>query len=196
MTDLVQIWWIRHLPVAESGRYIGQTDIPALVPPTPANLAMPLPKDALWFASPMLRTTQTAHWLMEATGELEQLDFAPELMEQNFGEWEGKTYDEVWEIEQAKTRNWTSPAMVKPENGESFIGVCARVDHWLDAVMQKAGGRPIVIVAHAGTIRAALRHALNINPEPALSFCVDYGSVTQIEYFPTDNSARVVYVNR
>lgn len=196
MADLLQIFWIRHSPIDESGRYIGHTDIPALIPPSAANLAMPLPEDALWFSSPMLRTIQTANWLMDSIGKNYPLNLAPELMEQNFGVWEGKTYDEAWEMPD-NSQNWGSPSTVKPEGGESFIGVCARVDHWLDAKIKENAGQPLVIIAHAGTIRAALRHALNINPEQALSFCIDYGSVTLAEYFLNDNnSSRMVYVNR
>jgi alpha-ribazole phosphatase len=191
-----QVYWIRHAPVAESGQYIGHTDIPALIPPAPANLAMPLPENALWFASPLLRCIDTAHWLMESANKIDvPLHTAPELMEQNFGIWEGKTYDEVWQLAD-KSESWGSPSTIKPNDGESFIGVCARVDHWLEQQITNSFGAPLIIVAHAGTIRAGLRHALNINPEPALSFCVDYGSVTLTEYFPNDNSARVVYVNR
>jgi len=195
MADILQIWWIRHSPIAESGKYIGHTDIPALIPPVAANLAMPIPKDAIWYSSPMLRTMQTANWLLDSLGEKTKINLAPEVMEQNFGVWEGKTYDEVWALVD-QTQQWSSPSEVRPSGGESFIGVCARVDHWLDPIIAKSDGTPIVIVAHAGSIRSGIRHALDINPEQALSFCVDYGSITQIEYFLKDNTARIMYVNR
>ncbi len=200
MTGILQINWVRHLPVAVTGRYIGHTDIPAIIPKNLANLAVPLPENALWFSSPMLRTIDSAHWLMESVQEnIAPLQVVPELMEQNFGVWENKTYEEVWKLSD-KSQNWQSPAMVKPENGESFIGVCARVDHWIENMMKEVGGKPLIVVAHAGTIRAALRHALNIIPEQALSFAIDYGSITQVEYFlpygSDSGGARVSYVNR
>lgn len=193
----MKILWIRHLPVAKTGRYIGHTDIPAIIPQEPANLAVRLPENALWFASPMLRTIDSAHWLMDGSGDkTTKLEVADELMEQNFGVWENKTYEEVWQSTDA-AKNWSSPALVKPEGGESFIGVCARVDHWIEEKMKLADGKPIVVVAHAGTIRAALRHALNLVPEQALFFAIDHGSITQVEYFLSDGGgARVDYVNR
>lgn len=192
----MKIIWIRHLPVAQTGRYIGHTDIPAIIPQDPANLIVPLPENALWFASPMLRTIDSAHWLMDSMGDkTTKLLVADELMEQNFGVWENKTYEEVWNLTD-KSQNWSSPAMVKPEDGESFIGVCARVDHWIEGQMKLAEGKTLVVVAHAGTIRAALRHALNLIPEQALSFAVDYGSITQVEYFIQEGGSRVDYVNR
>lgn len=197
MNNIKKIWWIRHLPIAETGRYIGQTDVPAIMELEPANFPVSLPDGAAWVASPLLRAKQTAHWLMKSVGATTfDLAIADELAEQHFGVWEGKTYDEVWQIEQKNTMDWASPAMVKPEGGESFIGVCARLDHWLDKQLKEDFARPLVVVAHAGTIRAALRHALNIKPEPALSFAVDHGSITQIDYFPNDGGARVMCVNR
>ncbi len=199
MTTL-QINWIRHLPVENKGRYIGHTDIPAIIPKEAANLAVPLPQDALWFASPLMRAVDSAHWLMQSVREnIAPLNIANELMEQNFGIWENKTYEEVWSIAE-NSQNWQSPAMIKPQGGESFIGLCARVDHWIENMMKKVGGKNLVVVAHAGTIRAALRHTLNLIPEQALNFTVDYGSITQVEYFlpygSDSGGARVNYVNR
>ncbi len=196
MTGILQINWVRHLPVASSGRYIGQTDIAAVIPRISANLATPLPENALWFSSPLIRAVDSAHWLMRSVREnTAPLQIVPELMEQNFGIWENKTYEEVWELTD-KSKKWESPAIIKPEGGESFIGLCARVDHWIENMMKVDVSRPWVAVAHAGTIRAALRHALNIIPEQALSFALDYGSVTQVEYFLEGGGARINYVNR
>lgn len=193
--NTIQINWIRHLPVENGGRYIGHTDIPVVIPRISANLAAPLPENAIWFSSPLIRAVDSAHWLMQSVREnTAPLQIVPELMEQNFGVWENKTSDEVWELVD-KSKKWESPAMIKPEGGESFIGLCARVDHWIENTMKDNYAKPWVIVAHAGTIRAALRHALNLVPEQALSFAVDYGSVTQVEYFPGE-AARINYVNR
>lgn len=196
MTGILQINWIRHLPVENKGRYIGHTDIPAIIPKESANLAVTLPKDSLWFASPLTRAVDSAHWLMQSMREnIAPLQLVPELMEQNFGEWENKTYAEVWKLAE-NSENWQSPAMIKPAGGESFIGLCARVDHWIEKTMKEVGAANLVVVAHAGTIRAALRHGLNLIPEQALNFAIDYGSITQVEYFLDGSGARISYVNR
>ncbi len=198
-TKPLQIFWIRHAPVEKSGRYIGQTEIPALIPTTPANLAAPIPVDAVWFSSPLIRSVDTAHWLMQSIGEnTAPLNIAPELMEQNFGVWEGKTYEEAWKEAEisGKIKEWNNPAVVKPDGGESFIGVCARVDHWIEAKLAENIGKPLVVVAHAGSIRAALRHALGLIPSQALFFTLDYGSMTMVEYPAGENSAMVHFVNR
>lgn len=196
MSNTLQINWIRHLPVEDSGRYIGHTDIPAVIPGISANLVAPLPENALWFSSPLIRAVDSAHWLMRSLREnTAPLQIVPELMEQNFGVWENKTYEEAWQLAD-KSKNWKSPAMIKPEGGESFIGLCARVDHWIENMMKIDVSKPWIVVAHAGTIRAALRHALNLVPEQALSFALDHGSITEVEYFLEAGGARINYVNR
>lgn len=184
------------MPTEDTGRYIGQTDIPAIIPKELSDIPISLPKDALWYASPLSRAVDSAHWLMMSVREnIAPLNIADELMEQNFGIWENKTYEEVWSLAD-KSQNWQSPAMVKPEGGESFIGLCARVDHWIEKMQKETQGNPLIVVAHAGTVRAALRHALNLVPEQALYFSVNHGSITQVEYFLQEGGARVGYVNR
>ena len=189
----MNIWWIRHMPIENNGCYIGQTDIPALIPDYQAQLAMPLPDDALWFATPMLRTIDTAHWLMSATTA--PLRMAPDLLEQHFGPWEEKPYEEVWRAEEG-LHDWSKPETVRPEGGESFADLCERVDGWLDLQLVENTNSNIIIVAHAGSIRAGMRHALGVTPAQALAFQVDYGSITQVEYYAGETIARVNYVNR
>lgn len=189
----MKIFWIRHLPIAGTGRYIGHTDIPIIIPASPAKI-VPLPENALWFASPLKRAVATANWLLEDIyNKNTKLKLADELMEQNFGAWENKKYEEVW-------GNWQNqdPATVKPDGGESFVELCRRVDSWLEYMVKMFDGKPLVVVAHAGTIRAGLRHALNLKPEQALFFAVDYSSVTQVEYFMPHSvgGAMVEYINR
>ena len=56
-------WWIRHAPVTTSGgRIYGQTDLPAdTTDPAPyPPLARRLPREAVWVASHLRRTHETA----------------------------------------------------------------------------------------------------------------------------------------
>jgi alpha-ribazole phosphatase len=54
--------------------------------------------------------------------------------------------------------------------------------------------RDVVLVVHAGTVRAALAIALDLAPEPALRFVIDPLSLTRIDRIA--DSWRVVGVNR
>jgi len=52
----------------------------------------------------------------------------------------------------------------------------------------------VIVVAHAGTIRAALALALELSPDRALSFVIDPLSLTRLDRL--DDGWRVVTVNR
>ncbi|MDE3016525.1 MAG: histidine phosphatase family protein [Pseudomonadota bacterium] len=192
---MMECFWIRHAPVQQTGCYTGQSDVAAIIPARPAQLAYPLPADALWFASPLRRAVQTAQWLMRSCQvDAEQLQLAPELKEQHFGAWEGRYYDEVWKTAE-HSHDWSRPETIRPHGGESFADVCMRVDGWLEWLLAEQDGRSVVIVAHAGSIRAGLRHTIGMTPAQALIFKIDYGSVTRIAYAP-EKKACVNCVNR
>jgi alpha-ribazole phosphatase len=186
-----KIWWVRHLPVEVSGFYMGRTDVEAVVPASEANILSLLPEDAVWYSSPLKRTVTTAQYL-----QTQSFQKADALQEQHFGDWEGRSYDEVWK-ESEHSFDWSKPELVKPAQGENFADVCDRLDGWLDRTLKTYSGENIVVVAHAGVIRAGIRHALNLSPAQALSFQLDNLSVTHMTYFTLEPvSARVEYVNR
>lgn len=190
-----QCWWVRHAPIERPpglGGYIGQTDVAARLPEC-ACLWVPQ-DDARWFSSPLKRAQQTAKWLGSACVSVPAIETDAALMEQHFGQWEGRDYDEVWQ-ESGQLYDWAKPWALRPPGGESFIDVCARVDGWLARTLPLYAGRHLVIVAHAGTIRAALRHALAASPEQALSYTIDNCSLTHVTY-GEDQRARVNYVNK
>ena len=64
-----------------------------------------------------------------------------------------------------------------PPGGESFADACARIVPALESLA--AGGGRIAVVAHAGTVRAALSRALG-RPGAALAFRVAPLSLTRI----------------
>ena len=50
------------------------------------------------------------------------------------------------------------------------------------------GGESIVIITHAGTIRAVLSHALNIKPDFAIGIEIQYQSISIFEMLKTKDS--------
>lgn len=193
-------WWIRHAPVVgHGGRIYGQDDHESDCGNLDlfAALAPRLPADALWITTPLKRTKQTAQALFSAGAaapavEQEEKDF----LEQHFGDWQGLTNDElrdrrdgVWH------RFWLAPASETPPGGESFADVVSRVAGAVRRIGASAAGRDIVVVAHGGSIRAALAHALAINAERALGFAIDNCSLTRLDHFPSDDAWRVGAVN-
>jgi alpha-ribazole phosphatase len=99
------------------------------------------------------------------------------LREQNFGDWEGQPYAELPDVGELDQE---AMAAHKPPGGESFLDLCARVEPALrQAVDEKDDTRPLVIVAHAGVIRAALALALGA-PAHGLRFEIAHLSVTRL----------------
>lgn len=167
------IFWIRHAPIIQKGIYTGQHDVEAIIPSHPPNFNFP--ENAVWFSSPLKRAVQTAQWIGKPH------IIAPQLQEQHFGVWEGKSYDEVWK-EAEYAYDWSKPETVRPDNGESFIDVCMRVEKWLDNTLITHPHVPFVIVAHAGSIRAGLRHIKNLTHMEALAIEIKHLEAIETQY--------------
>jgi broad specificity phosphatase PhoE len=159
--------------VAHGGRIYGQTDLSCDCSDTASftGLAEKLPRKAIWVTSNLRRTHETAAAIIRAglpgpqqipgPGAISM----PELAEQDFGEWQGLTYEQ---LEHSRAgdfhRFWHAPAHEVPPGGESFVAVIERVSravHWL---VDTHSGGDVIAVAHGGTIRAALALALELNP--------------------------------
>ena len=68
-----------------------------------------------------------------------------------------------------------------PPGGESFVELAARAQAAIAEHGEHHRGRNLVVVAHGGTIRAAVGLALGLDPERALALSVDNCSLTRID---------------
>jgi alpha-ribazole phosphatase len=181
-----RLWLIRHAPVAGQSGVIHDFDAPADTRDDVALAALQakLPAEAAQFASPSVRTLETAAALgLRPIAE-------PNFREQNFGDWTGRRHDVlVRELGAAYHDFWQAPANSRPPGGESFADQIVRVR---DGLLALPPG-DVVLVVHSGTVRAALAIALEIAPEPALRFAIDPLSLTRIDRLT--NGWRVVCVN-
>lgn len=103
-----------------------------------------------WVVSPLSRARQTA--------ELLALDVArhePAVIEMDWGDWEGRTRDELDEIYGDEVAARAALGLdLRPHNGESPRDVRDRVSAWAREVA--SGGIATGAVCHQGIIRAAL----------------------------------------
>jgi alpha-ribazole phosphatase len=93
---------------------------------------------------------------------------------------------------------WLSPAATRPPNGESFVELMDRARKAIDRLCQVHSGRDLVVVAHGGTIRAAIALALDLHPEAALRVQIDNLSVSRLDHLVLDSGPpvwRVVGLN-
>lgn len=186
----VRWWWLRHAPVA-GGRITGRLDVDCDTSDRPAfaALAAMLPRDAVLIESGLRRSRQTAEALGRAGLPLPPPLIEPDLAEQDFGDWQGRSWGEI-----DAGDFWQAPATSVPPGGESFAQVVARVRSAVQRLSAAHEGRDIVAVAHAGSIMAALAVALDTTPTAALRFAIAPLSVTRLDF--TDGGWRAAWVNR
>jgi len=179
-------WWVRHAPVKAimPGRIYGQRDVGCDLKDTDRlkQIADQLPKDAIWVTSSLSRTKKTAKAIAEQGGYSIRSLAYKELMEQNFGLWQSKTWDDLDEDE-AAAAFWLDPAGTCPPDGESFEKLCQRVEKCINHLIKTYPGQDIVCVAHAGTIRAAIAQALGISAQNALRLKIDTLSISHLQHF-------------
>jgi alpha-ribazole phosphatase len=206
--DTTRLWFVRHAPVAHGGRIYGQTDLSCDCSDTAlfAGLAEKLPRAAVWVTTNLRRTHETAAAIIHAGLPGPQTIPGPEvilmadLAEQNFGEWQGLTYEALRQSRAGDFhRFWHAPAHEAPPGGESFMAVVERVSGAIHRLVETYPGRDLIAVVHGGTICAALALALGLDPEAALAFTIENCSITRIDRIDGPGMGhgwRVMTVNR
>lgn len=203
-----RFWWVRHAPVRVNGeRIYGQLDLDCDCSSSHVfvGLSEYLPKGSVWVTSNLRRTHQTAAAIARAdltsSAALSSLDIIvePAFAEQNLGLWQGLTRQEIVQLRNSCAHSvWLAPAAERPEGGESFEDLADRVREGISRLTAVHSGRDIVVVAHAGTIRAALAIALELSSEAALSFRIENCAVTRLDHLgnpPLGHKWRVGCVN-
>ncbi|MFQ5935286.1 MAG: histidine phosphatase family protein [Acidiferrobacterales bacterium] len=103
-----------------------------------------------WLASPLARAMETALMLGASNVRPE-----PRLMEMNWGEWEGRTWEELHAAQDAHVAELETCGLdFRPPAGESRRQLLRRLQTWLTDVAARA--RPVAAVTHRGVIHAAL----------------------------------------
>jgi broad specificity phosphatase PhoE len=122
------------------------------------------------------------------------LEAEPDFAEQYLGDWQGIPHEALPALLTRPAHPfWPHAGEEQPPGGESFREVQARVAAVLERLATLLEGQDIVIVAHGGSIRAALSHAMGLSPDQALVFSIKNLSLTRIEKHGLD--WRVASVN-
>jgi len=186
----MEIYLIRHTTTATNPGFChGQSDVPLAVSFDNDVTALhnKLPEfndDCLVFSSPLSRCLNLA----ETFSDTVQSD--DRLQELNFGDWEGKRFDDLpADVLRHWTENYVTAA---PPNGESFTDLYQRAgEFWKELLATKA--EQVLIVTHAGIIRALLANALSLPLTSAFQLRIDSSSVSKLRY--SDDFLFVEYVN-
>ena len=199
-----RFWWVRHAPVTtDEGKIYGQRDLPGDTHEDwkYAALAKALPASAHWIVTSLRRTRDTADAILAAgfpDAANVRYEVSSALIEQNLGDWQGQDRSAFFErVKPSPSAYWFAPPDQRAPNGESFVDLCTRVKAEIARIAERLRGKDIVIVAHGGTIRAALGYALALPPAGPLSFATDNCAITRLDYLDdgTDSGWRVHTVN-
>jgi len=172
----MEIYLVRHTQTAtQKGLCYGQTDVELADNffEDAREILKKLPVKPLVFSSPLSRCTRLAQLITDDA----ILD--NRLLEMNFGDWENVLFAD---IDAEKLQRWTENFVtLAPPNGESFTQLCQRAKHfWRDLLTFE--NEQLVIITHAGVIRALLAVILKLPLENAFQFRVDCGSVHKLRH--------------
>jgi broad specificity phosphatase PhoE len=114
------------------------------------------------FTSPLKRTLETAHPICSATGLSPQVRDG--LKEIGYGQWEGKTVEEVQSEFHDDYLRWTAdPAWYPPTDGEPAVAIAHRSLQVVEEIEQVYDEGNVLIVSHKATIRILLCSLLGID---------------------------------
>lgn len=170
---MMQILFLRHGITGWNIRkkLQGRTDIPLANAGKSQVLSWNTPADiAQWYVSPLIRARQTA----ELLGLKDCLE-CPDLIEMNWGDWEGKSLNDLRKINaSAMMENEDKGLDLQPPGGESPRQVGQRVRQWMIALPEQAY---IGAITHKGIIRAVLSLATDwdMKTKHRVKICNDTG---------------------
>jgi ribonuclease H / adenosylcobalamin/alpha-ribazole phosphatase len=143
--------------------------------------------------SPLQRAYDTAATAAKALGLDVTVDH--DLIETDFGEWEGLTFGEAAERDPEQHRRWLRDTSVTPPAGESFDSVAERVRRAQARIIGEHSGQNVLVVSHVTPIKTLLRVALDAGPGILYRLHLDLASLSIAEFYP-DGVASVRLVNQ
>jgi broad specificity phosphatase PhoE len=172
---------IRHAHTNMAGRFCGHSD-PELSSIGHGQLSEIATQVQRWplsivYASDLKRAAQTAQAIASSLDLRVQL--RPSLREIYFGDWEGRSWDEIEAADPDFASSWLKAYPHNtPPRGETFHDFEQRVRDELAALAVANGDEVAATVTHAGFIRTALSL---ISGAPMVSIAnIDYASVTEL----------------
>ncbi len=201
---LARFFLVRHGETIwnKQRKYQGQSDIPLTdegkIQAELLSKRLKHEKLDVAYASDLGRTMETA----KIIAEQHDIEVIPtELMrELSFGIWEGLTYEDILQKWPQEYRSWIdNPYYEKPPEGETLSQLCERVSRFLMKAAKAYPDGRILVVSHAGPIRAVLSVLLNLKQSFFWKFKISNTSLTVIEYDGlkelSDSDAFIVTVN-
>jgi alpha-ribazole phosphatase len=197
MTDTTRLLLIRHAEPEEEahGRCYGSLDIGLssrgrLRAQLLARTIERIPLAAI-YASPRRRALDTAKPLAALHGLTVIVDDA--LREIDFGEFEGRSYDDIRLAAPEIYRVWMeAPTHVRFPGGESYRLLRRRALAAMHAIRRRHVGGTAAIVSHGGILRAMLADCLAVPDEAIFRIDQSYVGLSVIDWLDETPFVRIV----
>jgi len=144
-------------------------------------------------ASPLKRTRQTAEAIARTTGL--EIIFDESWFELSFGDWDGKSIEEVKEEDPDAYQAWLNSTGYAPGGGESYDEASVRIEEALEKLVAQYPGKKIIVVTHNGVIKTAIKLAMGAPAEAVFHVDATPCSISSISIWPSDGLRAVRSVN-
>ncbi|OBK17232.1 bifunctional RNase H/acid phosphatase [Mycobacterium asiaticum] len=144
-------------------------------------------------SSPLQRAHDTATTAARALGLDVTVD--EDLIETDFGAWEGLTFAEAAARDPDLHRRWLYDTGTLPPGGESFDDVLRRVRRSRDRIVAAHEGKNVLVVSHVTPIKLLLRMALDAGSGILYRLHLDLASLSIAEFY-SDGASSVRLVNQ
>lgn len=144
-------------------------------------------------SSPLQRAYDTAAAAAGALGLDVMVD--DELIETDFGVWEGLTFTEASERDPDLHGRWLRDTSLRPPQGESFDDVAQRIARVRERIIAEYPGGTVLVVSHVTPIKTLLQLALGAGASILHRLHLDLASLSVAEFYP-DGGSSVRLVNQ
>ena len=142
-------------------------------------------------ASPLRRTRETAEIVAGAVGV--PIAFDRDLVELDFGDLEGLTFDEARAKHPLAARRFMTDIAVAAPGGESISDVATRVARSRRRILDDHAGKTVLVVSHVTPIKLFLAAGLGVGPEVVHRVFLEAASLSTVTWSSDDRaSVRVV----
>jgi probable phosphoglycerate mutase len=196
LDDATRLILVRHgeTRLTAQGRFSGRGDVPlsergeAQAMAAAGRVAGIAREVAAVVTSPLSRCTRTAELIAADLGGVD-VAVVPDLIECDFGEWEGLSFAEAQERRPDVMDAWLGSPGVAPPGGESFDAVATRVRKAVGAVLRAYPSSVVVVVSHVSPLKLILRDALVADDAFLHRLFLDTAGVSMMDVWPDGNVA-------
>lgn len=131
--------------------------------------------------SPLRRCQQTAAAVVK--GRELRVETVEDLIEVDFGRWEGKTFAEADAADPELHARWLKDTSVACPGGESLRAVHRRVSAARRELQQRYAEQTVLVVSHVNPIKSFVRQALDSGPQTPNHLFLELASLSEVEFF-------------